>query len=62
MDNDHPTHNWRYSDSSYYDFVCKECGATEGSIKARAPCSTFLDKLKPGEWGCWHSPNRHKQT
>lgn len=38
MDNDHHTHKWRYSDSSYYDFVCKECGCAEFTEKAKLPC------------------------
>ena len=26
----HPTHRMRYSDSSHYDEVCEDCGATDG--------------------------------
>ena len=36
---DHPSHEWRYSDSSYYDFVCKKCGCAEFSAAARLPCT-----------------------
>ena len=38
MDNDHNSHKWRYSDSSYYDFVCKECGCAEFTEKSKLPC------------------------
>jgi hypothetical protein len=35
---DHDSHKWRYSDSSYYDFVCEKCGIPEGTQKAGEPC------------------------
>lgn len=36
--NDHPSHAWRYSDSSLYDFVCEKCGCVEMSYAAREEC------------------------
>lgn len=37
-DGDHPSHEWRYSDSSLYDFVCEKCGCVEMSYAAREKC------------------------
>lgn len=37
----HPSHNKRISDSSHYDLVCKDCGATDGAGHEhlwRGPC------------------------
>lgn len=36
----HPSHETRISDSSYYDEVCKKCGATDarGSVGLMFPC------------------------
>ena len=39
---DHESHKWRYSDSSYYDFVCENCGVPEGTRKASEPCGATL--------------------
>ena len=36
---DHESHKWRYSDSSYYDFVCENCNVAEETTKAKAPCA-----------------------
>lgn len=55
---DHPTHKWRYSDSSYYDFICENCGVPEGTRKAGEPCEHWVKNLKPGDWGSWYSLNR----
>jgi hypothetical protein len=35
---DHDSHVWRGSDSSYYDYVCKNCGAPEFTAKAKEEC------------------------
>jgi hypothetical protein len=35
---DHESHKWRFSDSSYYDFICEKCGVPEGTRKATEPC------------------------
>ena len=52
MDNDHNSHKWIYSDSSYYDLICEKCGVAEGSTKASEPCPNFFRKL--GEtWITW---------
>lgn len=34
----HPTHNWRYSDSSLYDAVCTQCNCTNIAPHAKFPC------------------------
>jgi hypothetical protein len=36
---DHKSHKWRYSDSSYYDFVCENCNVAEETTKAKEPCA-----------------------
>jgi hypothetical protein len=35
----HPTHKWRFSDSSQYDEICDKCMVTENSPKAELPCT-----------------------
>ena len=36
----HFSHNLRYSDSSFYDYICTSCGATDqrGSTRLNSPC------------------------
>jgi len=54
----HPTHKWRYSDSSIYDSVCELCNIADIHPDASEPCSEWVKNLKPGDWGSWYSPNR----
>jgi len=43
-DNLHPSHKWRFSDSSQYDEICDVCMVTENSPKAALPCTQSYGK------------------
>lgn len=46
MSKEHPSHVMRFSDSSWYDFVCVYCGLPENSKSIEHPCKgdfSFVD-------------------